>query len=67
MITAPIAKLADALRAKRLSSVELTQGLLDRIDALGPPLNAFLTLDREGALARARAADALRASGRPAR
>jgi aspartyl-tRNA(Asn)/glutamyl-tRNA(Gln) amidotransferase subunit A len=64
MITAPIAKLADALRAKRLSSVELTQGLLDRIDALGPPLNAFLTLDREGALARARAADALRASGR---
>jgi aspartyl-tRNA(Asn)/glutamyl-tRNA(Gln) amidotransferase subunit A len=63
MITAPIAQLADALRAKRLSSVELTQGLLDRIDALGGPLNAFLTLDREGALAGASAADALRASG----
>ena len=43
------ARLAEALRAGRLSSVELTQGLLNRIDALGGPLNAFLTLDREGA------------------
>src|SRR5439155_20951721 len=48
----------------RLSSVELTQALLDRIDARGAPLNAFLTLDREGALARASAADARHASGR---
>jgi aspartyl-tRNA(Asn)/glutamyl-tRNA(Gln) amidotransferase subunit A len=64
MITAPIAQLSDALRAKRLSSVELTQALLDRIDARGAPLNAFLTLDREGALARASAADARHASGR---
>jgi aspartyl-tRNA(Asn)/glutamyl-tRNA(Gln) amidotransferase subunit A len=63
MITAPIAHLAEALRSKQLSSVELTQGLLARIDARGGPLNAFLTLDREGALARASAADARRASG----
>jgi aspartyl-tRNA(Asn)/glutamyl-tRNA(Gln) amidotransferase subunit A len=63
MITAPIAELALTLRAGRLSSVELTQGLLDRIDAHGAALNAFLTVDREGALARARAADQLRASG----
>ena len=64
MHTAPIAQLAEALRAGRLSSVELTQGLLNRIDAHGGPLNAFLTLDREGAMARATAADAQRASGR---
>ncbi len=64
MHTAPIAQLAEALRAGRLSSVELTQGLLNRIDACGGPLNAFLTLDREGAMARATAADAQRANGR---
>ena len=64
MITAPITELAEALRAGRLSSVELTQGLLERIDAHGASLNAFLALDRDGALARARAADALRATGR---
>jgi aspartyl-tRNA(Asn)/glutamyl-tRNA(Gln) amidotransferase subunit A len=63
MITAPIAQLAEALRTGRLSSVELTEGLLGRIDAHGGPLNAFLTLDREGALVRARAADARHASG----
>ena len=64
MHTAPIAQLAEALRAGRLSSVELTRALLDRIDAHAAPLNAFLSVDREGALARASAADALRASGR---
>ena len=64
MHTAPIAQLAEALRAGRLSSVELTRALLDRIDAHAAPLNAFLSVDREGALARASAADASRASGR---
>ncbi len=63
MITASIAELAQTLRAGRLSSVELTQALLDRIGAHGAALNAFLTVDREGALARARASDQLRAGG----
>ena len=61
MITATIAELSQALRAKRLSSVELTQGLLARIARLNPILNAFVTVDVERALADARAADTRRA------
>jgi aspartyl-tRNA(Asn)/glutamyl-tRNA(Gln) amidotransferase subunit A len=57
VITAPIADLARMLAGKRLSSVELTSALLDRIDALNPRLNAFLAVDRERALAQAKAAD----------
>ena len=63
MITASVAELARALFARRLSSVELTQDLLARIDAANPALNAFLTVDRDGALAQAKAADARLASG----
>jgi aspartyl-tRNA(Asn)/glutamyl-tRNA(Gln) amidotransferase subunit A len=63
VVTAPIASLARALATRRLSSVELTTSLLDRVDALGPRLNAFLALDRERTLAQARAADARLAAG----
>ena len=63
MVTAPVATLAQALATRRLSSVELTTALLDRIDALNPRLNAFLALDRPRALAQARAADARLAAG----
>jgi aspartyl-tRNA(Asn)/glutamyl-tRNA(Gln) amidotransferase subunit A len=63
VITAPIADLARVLAGKRLSSVELTSALLDRIDALNPRLNAFLAVDRERALAQAKAADARLAAG----
>jgi len=63
VVTAPIAELAHALASKRLSSVELTTALLDRIDALNPRLNAFLARDRKRALGEAKAADARLAAG----
>jgi aspartyl-tRNA(Asn)/glutamyl-tRNA(Gln) amidotransferase subunit A len=61
--TGTIAELSQALQSKRLSSVELTQGTLDRIARLDPGLNAFVTVDAEQALAAARAADAAIAAG----
>jgi aspartyl-tRNA(Asn)/glutamyl-tRNA(Gln) amidotransferase subunit A len=58
-----IAELVGALRAKRMSSVELTQELLGRVDRAQSMLNAFVTVDAVGALAQARAADAALATG----
>ncbi|MBT4125406.1 MAG: amidase [Chloroflexi bacterium] len=46
-----------------ISSVEMTKASLRRIAELEPKLNAFITLDEEGALAAAREADARQASG----
>ena len=63
MFTASIVELSAALHAKRLSCVELTRGLLDRIARLNPILNAFITVDPERALADAKAADAAIAAG----
>jgi aspartyl-tRNA(Asn)/glutamyl-tRNA(Gln) amidotransferase subunit A len=60
-----IAELVGALRAKRLSSVELTQALLGRVASAQGLLNAFVTVDTAGALAQARAADAALAAGNP--
>jgi mandelamide amidase len=54
---------ARLIRAGRVSSVELTQAYLARTDAR-PDLNAYVTLDRDGALAAARRADADLAAGR---
>ncbi|MEO5362704.1 MAG: Asp-tRNA(Asn)/Glu-tRNA(Gln) amidotransferase subunit GatA [Magnetococcus sp. DMHC-8] len=52
-----LAHAADLLRQRSLSAVELTRFFLDRIAARNPELNAFITVDAEGALAAARAAD----------
>src|SRR5512147_2673776 len=64
MIHSSLAQLGAALRAKKISSVELTQLYLDRIAGLNPELNAYITLNPEMSLAQARAADARLASGK---
>ena len=53
-----VAESSDALRARQISAVELVQQALARIADAQPLLNAFITVDGEGALATARAADA---------
>jgi amidase len=52
------ADLARLYRARRASPLEAMQAVLARVDALNPPVNAIVTLDREGALRAARAATA---------
>ncbi|WP_406318119.1 amidase [Streptosporangium sp. NBC_01639] len=52
-----ISELAEDLRAGRTTSVELTRHALDAVAALDPLLNAFVTVDAEGALAAAGDAD----------
>ena len=63
MMNGSLKQLAAALAAKEISSVELTQGYLDRIARLNPDINAFITVDPEKSLAQARAADARIAAG----
>jgi len=57
-----VAELASALKSRAVSSREVTQDLLSRIDAHAS-LGAFLHVDTDGALARADAADAALAVG----
>ena len=63
MINAGLKELAQALAAKKISSVELSSLFLDRIERLNPDLNAFVTVDREKTLKMAAAADTRIAAG----
>src|SRR5215468_2857684 len=61
----PGAELAQAIRARKLSAVEVTKAVLDRIALLEPRLNAFAYLAAEEAMESARAADHALAAGEP--
>jgi aspartyl-tRNA(Asn)/glutamyl-tRNA(Gln) amidotransferase subunit A len=50
-------ELLELYRNKALSPVEVTRALLDRLDSLEPKINAFCLVDRNGALAAARASE----------
>lgn len=55
--------LAQKLQAKELSSLELTQSFLDRIQLLDTTLNSFITINADKALDAARSADLRLAQG----
>jgi amidase len=54
---APALELAARVRAREVSPVELVELYLDRIERLDPQLNSYVTVDADGALAAARAAE----------
>ena len=57
-----VAEAGELLAKKEVSSVELTQAIIDRYHARNPEIGAYLTFDEEGALADAKAADEVRAA-----
>jgi aspartyl-tRNA(Asn)/glutamyl-tRNA(Gln) amidotransferase subunit A len=62
-----IAEAGRLIASKKLSPVELTRALLQRIAEIDPEINAFLTVTEEQALAAARAAERRVRSGRTSR
>mgnify|MGYP001156616268 FL=1 len=62
--TLTICEAADGLRKKAFSSVELTRAVLAAIENKDGALNAYLSVDADGALRQAEAADAARKGGR---
>ena len=57
MTTFSACEMAQMIRRREISSVELVEAHLSRIDELQPVLNAFTTVDHEGARAQARVAE----------
>ena len=66
MIEKTVAELSSSLSRGDISSVELTQAYLDRINRYNGTLNAFVTVCEESALTQAAQADAARANGQNA-
>ena len=58
-----IRQASDHLQGGKITSVELTEAVIDRILAVDNDVQAYLTLTPEAALAQARAADGRRAAG----
>mgnify|MGYP001191096815 FL=1 len=66
-IDSPIFKtateLSQNLQTGTVSSVEITQAMIDRVDAVDGQVHAFLHIDKEDALAQAKASDERRLKG----
>ena len=59
----PMRELAEAVRTRQISPVELAEAFLDRLQTLGPRYNAVVTVTRERALGEARRAESEIAAG----
>ena len=58
-----ITQASGLLKNKEIASVELTRAILDRIEAVDGKVGAYLTVDADGAMAQAEAADRRLAKG----
>ncbi|GAB2495761.1 Asp-tRNA(Asn)/Glu-tRNA(Gln) amidotransferase subunit GatA [Luteococcus sediminum] len=63
ILTATAAQLGEWIAAGSPTSVEVTQAFLDRIEQVEPTVNAFISVDAEGALAQAARIDERIAAG----
>lgn len=63
LLTKSALELAKMLTQRQITSTELTTACLDRIEALNPKINAFITIDRIGALKQAQEVDRRRELG----
>ncbi len=59
----PVRELAEAVRTRQVSPVELAETFLDRLERLGPRYNAVVTVTRQRALVEARRAEGEIAAG----
>jgi aspartyl-tRNA(Asn)/glutamyl-tRNA(Gln) amidotransferase subunit A len=60
----PVRRLAELVRARKVSPLELAGSFLERLESLGPKYNAVVTVTRERALEQARRAEGEIVSGR---
>src|ERR1051326_1987209 len=58
LLSLSLSEVSKRIRAKQVTSVDLTQALLDRIKVYNPKLNAYITVMHEQALAQAAQMDA---------
>ena len=63
MIFTPVRELAELVRSRKVSPVELAEHFLERLERVGPRYNAVVTVMREHALTRARRAEGEIAAG----
>ena len=57
LTTLTLVEISELVRRRKVSPVEVTTACLQRIERLNPTLNAFITVTRDAALARARRAE----------
>jgi len=60
----PIPRLAELVRSRAVSPIALAETFLDRLERIGPQLNAVVTVTRDRAMAQARRAEQEIAAGR---
>lgn len=65
IVDASLCEIADSIAAREVSAVEVTESAIRRAQALQPTLNAFISMDADGALEAARSVDQDIAKGAP--